>query len=124
MDYQLLPSTDDPYLVFYMPASPDGHAFQAQVELRFLPAPEKWFLSISDGITGEVYVNQIPVLCSYEILNDLLYPFRWLFQGSGIGSFFCVKGTDQPSSPDPGRHNLKEFILLWGDQWKEALRET
>ena len=53
MDYQLLPSTDDPYLVFYMPASPDGHAFQAKVELRFLPAPGKWFLSISDAITGE-----------------------------------------------------------------------
>ena len=118
MDYQILPASDDPCQVFFLPASPDGHAFQAKIELRFLDAAGLWFLSIRDAVTGALYVNQIPVICSYETLNDLLFPFRWLFQGSGIGSLFCVKGVDQPSSVNPGRHNLKEFMLLWGDRWK------
>ena len=119
MDYLILPTKSEPYQVFYLAASPDGHAFQARVELRWLPAPGLWFLSIADAISGEVYVNQIPVICSYEVLNDLLYPFRWLFRGSGIGSLFCLKAVDAPSTPDPSRDNLSDFILLWGDRWKE-----
>ena len=117
MDYIILPATSDPYQVMYLPASPDGHAFQAKVELRFLSAPGLWFLSISDALSGAVYVNQIPVICSYGDLNDLLYPFRWLFQGSGIGSLFCVKAVENPSSVNPGPENLEEYYLIWGDQY-------
>ncbi len=117
MDYIILPATADPYQVMYLPVSPDGHAFQAKVELRYLSAPGLWFLSISDAMRGELYVNQIPVICSCGDLNDLLYPFRWLFQGSGIGSLFCVKAVESPSSTDPGLENLQEFYLLWGNQW-------
>lgn len=119
MDYLILPVSEEARQVFFLPASPDGHAFQAKVELRWLAAPGLWFLSISDAVTGAMYVNRIPVVCSYEELNDLLFPFRWLFQGSGIGSLFCVKGVEQPASMNPGRHNLKEYVLLWGDRWKE-----
>ena len=39
MDYIILQTTDDPHQVFYLPASPDGHAFQAKVDLQYLPAP-------------------------------------------------------------------------------------
>ena len=117
MDYLQLPPVSEPYQVFYLPVSPDGRAFQARVELRYLSAPDLWFLTIADAITGETYVNQIPVLCSYEVLNDLLYPFRWLFQGSGIGSLFCLKAVEQPSSPNPTKNNFHEFTLLWGDRY-------
>ena len=118
MDYLIIPTTDQPCQVLYLPASPDGTAFQAKLELRFLPATGLWFISISDAVSGTLYVNQIPLICSYETLNDLLFPFRWLFQGSGIGSLFCVKAVDVPASTDPGEKNLNEFLLLWGDQWK------
>ncbi len=117
MDYIILPVTDAARQVMDLPVSPDGHAFQARVELRWLEAAGKWMLSVSDAVTGESYVNQIPVICSYEELNDLLIPFRWHFQGDGIGSLFCLKAVDQPASPDPGRNNLKEFRILWGDRW-------
>ena len=117
MDYIILQPTDDPFQSFFLPASPDGHAFQARVDLRYLTGPDQWVLSISDAVTAQVYVNQITVICSYEELNDLLFPFRYLFQGSGIGSFFCLKGTDIPSTPNPSRHNLNEFQLLWGDRY-------
>ena len=117
MDYIILQPTNDPFQSFYLPASPDGHAFQARVDLRYLTGADLWVLSIADAVTAQVYVTQIPVVCSYEELNDLLFPFRYLFQGSGIGSFFCLKGTDTPSTPNPSRNNLHEFQLLWGDRY-------
>ena len=117
MNYIQLPVSEEPYQVIFLPASPDGHAFQAKLELRWLSAPGHWFLSISDAMTGEIFVNQIPVICSYETLNDLLFPFRWLFQGSGIGSLFCLKAVDLPSSENPEKENLSEFRILWGDRW-------
>ena len=119
MDYLILPTIPAPYQVMYLPVSPNGHAFQARVDLRYRAAPGRWFLSISDAVSGAVYVNQIPVVCSLEKLNDLLLPFRWHFQGDGIGSLFCVKAVDRPRSADPGPDNLNEFYLLWGDRWEE-----
>ncbi len=115
MDYIDIPLTADPYQILYLSVSPDGTSFFAKVELRYLPAPDQWFLSISDASTGELYVNQIPLICSLEAPNDLLYPFRHLFFGSGIGSLFCLKAVDRPASENPGKDNLKEFRLIWGD---------
>ena len=117
MDYIIFQTTEEPYQVFYIPASPDGHAFQAKVELRYLPGPDRWILSVADAVTGQVYVPNVPVVCSYEEINDLLFPFRFLFQGSGIGSLFCLKAVDTPSTPDPARDNLHEFQLLFGDRY-------
>ena len=117
MDYYILPVTGDPWQVFYLPASPDGHAFEARVELRYFPLPDKWILSISDTITGQVYVNQIPVICSYGKVNDLLWPFRHLFRGNGIGSLFCLKAVEKPSTQDPSEKNWDEFMILFGDRW-------
>ena len=118
MDYIILQPTNDPFQSFYLPASPDGHAFQARVDLRYLTGPGLWVLSISDAVTAQVYVNQIPLVCSYEKLNDLLFPFRWRYQGDGLGSLFCLKAVDRPRTIDPGPDNLDEFYLLWGDLWQ------
>ncbi len=117
MDYLILQPTDDPFQSFYLPAAPDGHAFQARVDLRYLSALNLWVLSISDAVTARVYVNRFPVICSCEELNDLLFPFRYLFQASGIGSLLCLKATDRPSTPDPSRHTLNAFPLLWGNRY-------
>ena len=119
MEYVIFQTTEDPYQVFYLPASPDGHAFSAKVELRFLPGTGCWVVSIADAITGQVYVPHVPVRCSYGEINDLLFPFRFLFQGSGIGSMFCLRKTERPSSADPERENLGEFQILWGDQFHD-----
>ncbi len=118
MDFFRLPLTEDPYQVLFLSASPEGSAFPAKVELRFLKAPGKWFLSISDAATGEAYARHIPVICSHEVLNDLLLPFGYLFGGRGLGSLFCLRATDHPSSPDPGPSNLREFSLYWGDHFE------
>lgn len=118
MDYIRLPVTKDPWQVMYLSVSPDGNAFTAKVDLRYLKGAGKWFLSIANGATGETYVHMIPVICSHGALNDLLEPFRYLFGGEGIGSFFCLRNTDHPSSADPGKDNLNEFQLYWGDHYE------
>ena len=76
--------------VFTLDLFIDGEAFHAQIEIRYLPAPDQWYLSIWDHALGKMLVNQIPLICSYEQLNDLLMPFRHLRDGKGMGSLFCL----------------------------------
>ena len=117
MDYLELPVTDEPCQVQLLPVSPDGAAFTAKVELRYLSAPDLWFLSISDAATGELLVNRIPLIASVLFPNDLFFPFRHLFLGNGIGSFFCLRGAEGTAGPNPGEENLSEFRLVWGDRY-------
>ena len=117
MTYSILPLTEDPWQVFTLDTAIDGEAFHAQVEIRYLPAPDRWYLSIRDHASGEMLVNQIPVICSYGSINDLLLPFRHLRGGQGLGSLFCLRGTDEPGTRDPGEGNLTEFTVLWCDSY-------
>ena len=115
MTYHLLPTTDAPRHVFLLDIAPDGAAIRARVELRYLPAPDQWVLSIWNHQTEELLINQIPLICSYGEINDLLLPFRYLRNGDGLGSLFVLKNTDQPDTPDPSENNLNQFLILWGD---------
>ena len=110
-----LPLTLDPWQVFTMDLTLDGEEFHAQVELRYLPAPDQWFLSIWDQSTSELLVNMIPIICSYDSLNDLLRPFRHLRGGRGLGTLVCCRGPASIDSPDPTEENLTDFQLIWGD---------
>ena len=117
MTYAILPLTEDPWQVFTLDLTIDGEAFHAQIEIRYLPAPDQWVLSIWDHALGEMLVNQIPLICSYEQLNDLLLPFRHLREGKGMGSLFCLRpGGRNSKELDPEKGNLTEFQVLWGDR--------
>ena len=111
----LLPLTSDPWQVMTLDLVIDGGPFHAQTELRYLPAPDQWFVSIRDHSSSELLVNMIPLICSYGEVNDLLQPFRHLRDGKGLGSLFCLRGTDEPSTPDPAGGNLLEFQVIWSD---------
>ncbi len=115
MTAYLLPLSSDPWQVLTLDLTLDGEAFHAQTELRFLPAPGRWYFSIRDHATGELLVNQIPLVCSRGRLNDLLRPFRHLRDGRGVGSLYCLPGTDLPDTPDPAAWNLTAFQVLYGD---------
>ena len=119
MNYAILPLTEDPWQVFTLDLTIDGEPFHAQIEIRYLPAVDQWFLSIWDHASGELLINQIPVICSYGQVNDLLRPFRHLREGRGLGSLFCLRNTDAPSTPDPAKGNLTEFQLLFGDTFDD-----
>ena len=99
MNGYLLPITLEPWQVFTLDVVIDGEDFHAQVVLRYLPAPDQWFVSIWDHAAGELLVNMIPLICSYGELNDLLCPFRHLRGGKGVGSLVCLRGTDEPRQP-------------------------
>ena len=111
----LLPLTEDPWQVFTLDVRIDGEDFHAQVEIRYLPAPDRWYLSIRDHAGGELLVNMIPLVCSCGEKNDLLLPFRHLRGGIGLGTLLCLRGTDAPATPDPAEGNLTEFIVCWSD---------
>ena len=113
----LLPLTLDPWQVMTLDLTIDGEAFHAQTELRYLPVRDQWVVSIRDHSTGDLLVNMIPLICSYGEVNDLLLPFRHLRDGKGLGSLFCLRGTDEPSTSDPSKDNLTEFQILWSDTY-------
>ena len=96
----------------------DGEEFHAQIEVRYLPAPDQWVVSIWDHSSGELLVNMISLICSYGEVNDLLLPFRCLRGGKGLGSLICLRGTDEPSTQDPTGTNLNEFQLIWTDTYQ------
>lgn len=118
MTYTILPITNDPRQISTLDVSIDGVSFHAQIEIRYLPAPDLWVISIWDKSSGELLVNQIPLICSYGVLNDLLLPFRHLRGGQGMGSLFVLRNTDEPSTVNPSAGNLTEFIVLFGDTYE------
>ncbi len=114
--YWMLPLTEDPRQVFTLDLQIDGAAFHARVEIRYLTAPDVWVISVWDNSSGELLVNQIPLICSYGQVNDLFRPFRHLRQGQGMGSLFVLRNTDEPKTQNPAKGNLTEFQVLWGSQ--------
>ena len=115
--YYILPLTEDPRQVFTLDLSIDGEPFHARVEIRYLPAPDSWVISVWDNSAGELLINQIPLICSYGQVNDLLLPFRHIRNGQGLGSLFMIRAVDDPSTPDPAKENLTEFRVLFGDTY-------
>ena len=114
MTYSILPLTEDPWQVFTLDLAIDGEPFHAQTEIRYLPAPDLWVLSLWDHSSGELLVNQIPLVCSYGEVNDLFLPFRHLRDGQGMGTLIVIRNTDEPKTQDPAEGNLTEFRVLWG----------
>ena len=115
--FYILPTTEDARQVFTLDMKIDGEAFQARIEIRFLPAPACWVISVWDNAAGELLVNQIPLICSYGEINDLFQPFHFRRNGLGLGSLFVIRNTDEPRTPDPAEGNLTEFRILMGDTW-------
>ena len=113
----LLPLTLDPWQVMTLDLSLDGEEFHAQVELRYLPGSDQWVVSIWDHSSSEMLVNMIPLICSYEEINDLLAPFRFLRDGKGLGSMICLRVIDEPSTAYPTGTNLSEFQVVWTDTY-------
>ena len=115
LTYAELPLTNDPRQVFTVDLSLDGVPLHARIEIRYLSGPDRWVISIWDNSDSALLVSQVLLICSYGFPLDLLFPFRYLRAGVGIGSLFVIRATDNPSTPDPAAGNLTEFQILWGD---------
>ena len=124
LSYIELPLTNDSRQVFTVDAVIDGIALHARVEIRYMSALDQWVISIWDNATSVLLVNQVPLICSYGELNDLLLPFRHIRDGAGIGSLFVLRNTDEPSTTNPAKGNLTEFQVLFGDTFVPELEES
>ena len=118
--YYILPLTEDARQVFTLDMSIDGVSFHARIEIRYLPAPDCWVISVWDNSTGEMLINMIPLVCSYGEINDLFLPFGHLRGGQGMGSLFVIRNTDEPRTADPAGGNLTEFRILYGDTFSRV----
>ena len=115
LSYSVLPLTNDPYQVFTTDVAPDGTPLHARIEIRHLRAVNRWVVSIFDHAAATLLVNQIPLVVSGGFPLDLLYPFRHLRGGKGLGSLLCLRGTDSPGTADPAKGNLTEFQVIYSD---------
>lgn len=124
LSYTELPLTNDPRQVFTVDVVLDGSALHARVEIRYMSALDQWVISIWDNATSVLLVNQVPLICSYGELNDLLLPFRYIRDGAGVGSLLVLRNTDEPSTINPAEGNLTEFQVLFGDTFVPELEES
>ena len=124
LSYTELPLTNDSRQVFTVDVVIDGIALHARVEIRYMSAMDQWVISIWDHATSVLLVNQVPLICSYGELNDLLLPFRYIRDGVGVGSLFVLRNTDEPSTENPAKGNLTEFQVLFGDSFVPELEES
>ncbi len=95
---------------------PDGNRVTLSLRLDYLDYIKKYVLSITNALTGEDCITNVPVIASVRgIANDLLHPIHY----KGIGSLYCDVVVQKPSSEDPQFGNLNEFQLVWRDSyWK------
>ena len=124
LSYIELPLTNDFRQVFTVDVVIDGAALHARVEIRYMSALDQWVISIWDNATSVLLVNQVPLICSYGELNDLLLPFRYIRDGVGVGSLLVLRNTDEPSTINPAKGNLTEFQVLFGDTFVPELEES
>ena len=125
LSYTELPRTNDPRQVFTVDVTIDGTALHARVELRYLSAPDRWVISIWDHATSVLLINQVPLICSYGELNDLLLPYRYIRDGAGLGSLFVLRNKDETVAANPSKDSLTDFSLIWGDTLRpEDLEES
>ena len=122
--YTELPRTNDSRQVFTVDVTIDGTALHARVELRYLPAPDRWVISIWDNATSVLLINQVPLICSYGELNDLLLPYRYIRDGAGLGSLFVLRNKDETVAANPAKDSLTDFSLIWGDTLRPDTEET
>ena len=124
LSYTELPRTNDPRLVFTVDVTIDGTALHARVELRYLSAPDQWVISIWDNASSVLLINQVPLICSYGELNDLLLPYRYIRDGAGLGSLFVLRNKDESVAANPSQDSLTDFVSLWGDTLRPDSEES
>ena len=87
-------------------------AKRVRVEFDYFEKIDKWMMAIYDAQSGESYCTNIPVIASYEAKNNLIEPYRH----KNLGEVVCVPTIESPSSADPGKENMSEFAVIWGEE--------
>ena len=84
-------------------------------EIRYLNETGLWYLSLFNLQTGETCCRYVPIIASYEAVNNLLEPYAY----KEMGCVACVPVVENPQSENPGLNNFNEFELVWGESFAE-----
>lgn len=99
------------YQAITVELSPYGNARRFRIEVRYLNESDRWYISVFDASTGEAFFRYVPVIASYEHVDNLIGHVYH----KNIGCIFCIPIVDNPSSINPGLNNLSEFAIGWSD---------
>lgn len=108
----ITPSTEFTTQSFVLNLTIGNETKRCNMILNYMEKTDKWYCSLSNLQTGESYLTNVPVYCTYgEVGNDLWLPYLY----KNIGMLFCFPRIAEPSSTDPSKNNFDEFILVWSD---------
>ena len=112
MAWNIVPVDSHPDQDIAVTVEVSGKNIPLRLHIRWNWTYEYWFMSIYDGISGDMLVDAIPMVTGDYPAADLLKQYQHL----GIGSALIVPVSEEVSSDRPNADNLgTEYVLVWGD---------
>lgn len=110
---QITPLEDATYQALSLNLPIRGSVKRVSLELKYEEKPDRWYMSMYDLQTNEVYFLHIPLLSTgnAEHANNLFLPFSY----KDIGALACFPKSDNVETENPSKDNLKDFYIIWGD---------
>ena len=99
---------------FDLAVEADGRVISLRVHLNYNTEGGFWRMDISDGITGEALVCNIPLVTGEYPAADLMAPFQYM----GLGSVMILQVSEDTYSDGdiPDLNNLgTDYLMVWGD---------
>ena len=90
----------------------DNEARRVRFDIVYKEYVDKWYVSLYDVLKEEFLCTNIPLISSYELINDLFKPYHY----KHIGMLICFPAVDEPETEDPSEDNLDEFHVCWGER--------
>lgn len=111
MAYSIIPLTNDPDQSLTVTIPVDGKNLTLKLRVKFNDTANYWVMTIIDPKTGNILLDNIPLLTGQYPAADLLGPYKYL----GLGSATIVNaGNSQLDYPDSNTLGT-DFQLAWGD---------
>ena len=108
----IIPLTTAPNQTFRITVEVDGENLSLQLGLRYNLQARYWVMSVTDGKTGKMLVDGIPILTGVYPAANLLEQYNYL----KIGSAVIVPVGPVTEKPEPDDETLgSSFVLVWGD---------
>lgn len=106
-----IPLDTTPDQQFRITVDINGENVPLVMRLRYNTEGDFWHMDISDGITGEMRLSNVPLLTGQYPAANIMRQFKYM----GLGDAVIVKTTDGAESDSPDFYNLgTDFVLVWG----------
>lgn len=111
MSEQIVPLDNSPNQTFQCTLAVDGKNITLGFYVRYNEQSLCWIMTVIDPATGNIILDQIPLITGNYPSGNLLEQYTYL----GIGSASILKMSDIQVE-NPNDTNLgTDFVLYWGD---------